>query len=139
MKRWADRKRRFREFKEGDQVLVKLYQHGRIRGVHKGLIRRYEEPFTVLKKVDNVSYKVELSESLSQLYPIFHVSLLKPFYQDPHDPLRNVPTGAPAGMRDEYDKIAEEILADRLVYHKNRAPTKEYLVRWHGLPEAEIS
>ena len=42
-------------------------------------------------------------------------------------------------MRDEYDKMAEKILADRLVRHRNRTPTKEYLVRWRGLPEAEIS
>ena len=42
MKKWTDCKRRFHEFKEGDQVLVKLYQYGCIRGVHNDLMRQYE-------------------------------------------------------------------------------------------------
>ena len=93
----------------------------------------------MLKKIGNVAYKVELLETLSQLHPVFHVSLLKPFHKDLHDPAMNVSTRAPAGMRDEYDKIAKEIVADRIVRHKNCAPPKEYQVRWHGLPESEIS
>jgi hypothetical protein len=136
-KKWADRKRTFRTFNEGDQVLVKLYQHGRVRGTHKGLMRRYEGPFTVLKKVGTVAYKVELPEGLAQLHPVFHVSLLKPYHKDPDDPSRNVSSRAPAGARDEYDKLAEEILADRIVRHKNRSPSKEYLVKWKDLPMSE--
>ena len=93
----------------------------------------------MLKKVGNVTYKVELSESLSQLHPIFHVSLLKPFYQDPHDLSRNVSLRALASMSDEYDKIDEKIMTDRTVQHKNHVPSKEYLVRWCGLLKAEIS
>ncbi|XP_071939392.1 uncharacterized protein [Coffea arabica] len=139
MKKWVDCKRSFREFKEGDQVLVKLYQHGHIREVHKSLMRRYKGPFTVLKKIGNMAYKVELPEALSQLHPVFHVSLLKPFHKDPHDPARNISMRVPVGMKDEYDKVAEEIVADRIVRHKNCAPSKEFQVRWRGLPEPEIS
>ncbi|KAE8699155.1 hypothetical protein F3Y22_tig00110584pilonHSYRG00049 [Hibiscus syriacus] len=47
MKKWADEKRRHREFSVGDLVLVKLLpqQFKALRSVHKGLIRRHEGPF----------------------------------------------------------------------------------------------
>ena len=63
-------------------------QHGYVHGVDKGRIRQYEEPFTVLERIENVAYKVQLSKVPSQVYPVFHINLLKPFYKDPHDPER---------------------------------------------------
>ena len=51
----------------------------------------------------------------------------------------NASARAPAGMRDEHDKIVEEIMADCTIGHRNCVPSKEYLVRWHELLEAEIS
>ena len=58
MKKWADRKWLFREFKEKDQVLVKLYQYEHIREVHKELMCQYEGSFTMFKKIGNIAYKV---------------------------------------------------------------------------------
>ncbi|KAF2325761.1 hypothetical protein GH714_036638 [Hevea brasiliensis] len=46
MKKWADKKRRPREFQDGDLVLVKLYQHGKgSAGQHRGLLRSLLKPF----------------------------------------------------------------------------------------------
>ena len=112
MKKWTDRKCMFCEFKERDQVLVKLYQHERIRGMDKSFMRRYEGPFIMLKKIGNVAYKVKLLKTLSQLHPIFHVSLLKSFHKNSHDLSRDVLERALTDVRDKYDKVAEEILAD---------------------------
>ncbi|RVW63498.1 hypothetical protein CK203_054162 [Vitis vinifera] len=46
MKKWADKKRRHGEYRVGDLVLVKLLlqQFKSLRPVHKGLVRRYEDP-----------------------------------------------------------------------------------------------
>jgi len=51
MKKWADKKRHLREFQVGDLVLVKMYNHVKFSGQHRGLIRSYEGPFPILKKV----------------------------------------------------------------------------------------
>ena len=41
-------------------------------------------------------------------------------------------------MRDEYDNVAEKIVDDRIVRHKNHVPSKKYLVQWCGLPKSKI-
>ena len=48
MKKWVDKKRRPLEFQVGDLVMVKLppQQFKAYRQVHKGLVRRYEGPFS---------------------------------------------------------------------------------------------
>lgn len=79
MKKWVDNKRRHVKFNVGDLVLVKilLSQHKSIHSLHKGLVQRYEGPFLVIKRVGNVSYKLELPYSF-KLHPVFYVSCLKP-------------------------------------------------------------
>ena len=75
------------EFQEGDLVMVKLLpqQFKAFRKVHKGLIRKYEGPYKVTKRVGNVSYKLELPANL-KIHPVFHVSMLKPYHEDQDDP-----------------------------------------------------
>jgi len=138
MKKWADKKRRPREFQVGDLVLVKMYNHARLGGRHRALIRRYEGPFPILKKVGAQAYKVELPPKL-KYHPVFHVSLLKPYHGDQEDPSRGISHRAPMGIQVQHDKEVEEILADRVVRHSNQPPTHELLVRWKGLPDSEAS
>ncbi|KAL6176783.1 hypothetical protein ACLB2K_053416 [Fragaria x ananassa] len=87
MKKWADKKRRHVEFKEGDFVLVKLLpqQFKSFRNVHKGLVRKYEGPFEVIKCIGKVSYKLHLPPKL-KIHPVFHMSMLKPLHEDAEDP-----------------------------------------------------
>lgn len=62
MKRWADRKRRPIKFWTGDQVLIKL----RLEQIwfwsrkDQHLVRKYEGPVEVLKKIRNASYRMAL-------------------------------------------------------------------------------
>ncbi|KAK9045165.1 hypothetical protein V6N11_059054 [Hibiscus sabdariffa] len=116
MKKWADKKRRPLEFKEGDLVMLKLLpqQFKTFRKVHKGLVRRYEGPFPIIKRVGRVSYKLQLLPRL-KIYPVFHVSLLKPYHGDMEDPSREVSTRAPTGVVTSFDKEVEEVLADRVI------------------------
>lgn len=93
----------------------------------------------MLKKVENVAYKVQLPDILSDIHLVFHMSLFEPFYQDSYDSSISVSTRAPTSIRDEYNKMAKEIVADRNVQHKNRPPSKEYLIWWCGLLETQIN
>lgn len=78
MKKWADKKRRPMEYQEGDLVLVKLLPKA-FKSVHKGLVRRYEGPLPITKRVGKVSYQLLLPSKL-RIHPVFHVSLLKPYH-----------------------------------------------------------
>ena len=80
MKKWTDKKRRPIEFRVRDQVLIKL-QPGQIRfrgRKDQRLVRKYEGPVEVLKKVGNTSYKVALPTWM-KINPVIHVSNLKPY------------------------------------------------------------
>ncbi|KAL5808962.1 hypothetical protein ACOSQ3_029653 [Xanthoceras sorbifolium] len=140
MKKWADKKRRRVEFQVGDLVLVKLLpqQFKAFRKVHKGLVRKYEGPFPILKKVGKVSYKVELPPRL-KIHPVFHVSHLKPYHADTEDPSRGESSRAPTAVVTSYDKEVEEILADRVMRKRGVPRSSEYLIKWKGLPTSEAT
>ncbi|KAL5772293.1 hypothetical protein ACOSQ2_012217 [Xanthoceras sorbifolium] len=140
MKKWADKKRRQVEFQVGDLVLVKLLpqQFKAFRKVHKGLVRKYEGPFPILKKVGKVSYKVELPPRL-KIHPVFHVSHLKPYHADTEDPSRGESSRAPTAVVTSYDKEVEEILADRVVRKRGVPRSSKYLIKWKGLPTSEAT
>ncbi len=140
MKKWADKKRRPLEFQVGDLVMVKLppQQFKAYRQVHKGLVRRYDGPFPITKKVGKVSYQVELPPQL-KVHPVFHVSFLKPYHEDKEDPSRGQSHRAPPTMVTSYDREVEEILADRLIRQRGIPNYTEFLIKWKGLPDSEVS
>ena len=80
MKKWADKKRRHMEYQVGDLILIKLSTLDRHKGLHKSLIRKYEGPFSIEKRVRNVTYRVQLSSTV-KYHPVFHVSMLKPYHK----------------------------------------------------------
>lgn len=43
---------------------------------------RYMGPIEVLKQVGKVAYELTLPPSLSAVYPVFHISMLKKFVWD---------------------------------------------------------
>jgi Chromo (CHRromatin Organisation MOdifier) domain len=85
-------------------------------------------PFLIMDKVHNVSFKLDLKGTLP-IHPMFHVSLLKPYYpsdkmsfpnhtQDPPNPLM---------INDQPEYEVEEIIKKRSHYGKT-----QYLVKWKG-------
>ena len=50
------------EYQVGDLVLIKLSTLDRHKGLHKSLIRKYEGPFPIEKRVGNVAYSVQLPQ-----------------------------------------------------------------------------
>ena len=83
-KEYADRKVRDLEFMEGEQVLLKVSpMKGVMRFGKRGkLSPRYIGPFEVLKRVGEVSYELALPLGLSEVHPVFHVSMLKKYHGD---------------------------------------------------------
>ncbi|CAL1372707.1 unnamed protein product [Linum trigynum] len=141
MKKWADKKRRHLEFEEGDMVMVKFYPHRfkHLKSVHKGLLRRYEGPFPIVKRIGNVVYKVELPTHL-EIHPVFHVSQLKPYHEDKEDEQRREPQRAPTLVTKTHDHEVEEIMARRVIPRRGVHPSfVEYLVKWRNLPESEAT
>ncbi|KAE8668323.1 cytochrome P450 78A7-like [Hibiscus syriacus] len=137
-KKWADRKRRDVNFEVGDLVLAKLANVLRHADVHKGLVRRYEGPFRVVKRVGTMAYKLELPPTI-RAYPVIHVSLLKPYHQDTEDPDRGKSHRAPVGVAISYDKEIQDIQAERVIRRPGHRPRHEYFVLWKGQPECEGS
>ncbi|KAA0054053.1 reverse transcriptase [Cucumis melo var. makuwa] len=141
MKKWADKKRQPLEFPAGDQVLIKLrLEQVSFRGrKDQRLVKKYEGPVEVLKKVGNTSYRVALPTWM-KIYPINHVSNLKPYHQDTEDLQRNIVTRPIIDLSQKEDKDVEEILAERV--RRGRRPARrihEYLVKWKNLPMEETS
>ncbi|KAE8660305.1 Detected protein of unknown function [Hibiscus syriacus] len=105
---------------------------------HKGLVRRYEGPFKVLKRVGTMAYKLELPSTI-KAHSVFHVSLLKPYHQDEEELDRGKSHRAPVGVKVSYEREVEAIHAERAVHGVGKRPRHEYLVQWKGLPESEGS
>ncbi|XP_068666363.1 uncharacterized protein [Aristolochia californica] len=140
MKKHADEKRWPLEFKVGDLVMIKLppQQFKALRGKHKGLVRRYEGPYPITKRVGKVSYQVQLPPSL-MIHPVFHASILKPYHADAEDPSRGVSKCAPPLMTSSFDKEVEYIISDRIKRRRGVQPKMEYLVKWSEFLENEVT
>ena len=85
MKKYADHDRRPLEFQVEDKVLLKLtlqiWKKISNKTRQRGLIPKYNGLFEVIKQVGQVAYMLKLPERL-KLHPTFHVSFLKPYYED---------------------------------------------------------
>ncbi|TYK25835.1 reverse transcriptase [Cucumis melo var. makuwa] len=103
------------------------------------LVRKYEGPVEVLKKVGNTSYRVALPTWM-KIYPVIHVSNLKPYHQDTEDLQQNIVTHPIIDLSQKEDKDVEEILVERV--RRGRRPARrihEYLVKWKNLLVEETS
>nr|GEX47667.1 putative reverse transcriptase domain-containing protein [Tanacetum cinerariifolium] len=84
---YADLKHKPMEFQVGDKLMLKVSPWKGVVcfGKQGKLNPRYVRPFTMLKKVGVVAYKLELPQELNRIHNTFHVSNLKKCYSD--DPL----------------------------------------------------
>jgi len=117
------------EFKENDKVWVNsslLFKNG-----NKKLKPRKLGPFTVIKKVSDVTYKIKFPKKY-KVHPIIHVSELEPFFED--DFGRNQPPPPPIIVDDNEEYEVEEILDKRRHYGKI-----QYLIKRKGYSLEEAS
>ncbi|KAK2970692.1 hypothetical protein RJ640_023897, partial [Escallonia rubra] len=129
MKKHADKNRRSQEFNVGEKVMVKLLPQDRkfLRGRDSRLLQKYEGPLTIVKKIGKMAYKVDPPNWWSrQLHPVFHVSMLKPFYEDTADPSRGQIKRPGLKPKAAGKRVAEAILNDRVIT-ASRKRHQEYL------------
>ncbi|KAK3025358.1 hypothetical protein RJ639_043867 [Escallonia herrerae] len=139
MKKHADKNRRSQEFNVGDKVMVKLLQQDRkfLRGRDSRLLQKYEGPLIIVKKIGKMAYKVDPPHWWSrQLHPVFHVSMLKPFYEDTADSSRGQIKRQGLKPKAAGKRVAEAILNDRVII-ASRKRHQEYLVKWQGQMDEE--
>ena len=90
-KSYADRRRRALEFAIGDQVFLKVApMKGIMRFGKKGkLSPRYIGSFSVIERIGDVSHRLHLPTSMSQIHNVFHVSMLRKYIANPSHILKN--------------------------------------------------
>lgn len=120
--------------------MVKLLpqQFKAFRKVRKGLVWKYEGPFTIGRKVGKVLYELELPSNM-KIHNVFHVSYLKPYHEDMEDPTRGESNRAPMAVVTSFDRDVEEIIAKRTVRGRVVPTHKQYLVRWKGCPTEDTT
>ncbi|KAK3019826.1 hypothetical protein RJ639_005128 [Escallonia herrerae] len=139
MKKHADKNRRSQEFNVDDKVMVKLLPQDRkfLRGRDSRLLQKYEGLLTIVKKIGKMAYKVDPPHWWSRrLHPVFHVSMLKPFYEDTADPSRGQIKRQGLKPKAAGKRVAEAILNDRVII-ASRKRHQEYLVKWQGHMDEE--
>ncbi|KAG9458426.1 hypothetical protein H6P81_002934 [Aristolochia fimbriata] len=114
MKKFDDRKRRHLEFQVGDLVLVKMRpeQFRALRTKNKGLNKRYEGPFPIIRRIA-ISLRPGPFPHCTPRAPIFVSTTL------PHK--------------------LEYVIAHREARHRGRPPKVEYLIKWRDIPEPEAT
>ncbi|CAN6481191.1 unnamed protein product [Victoria cruziana] len=92
LKKGADQRRRPEEFQVGDRVLVELYldRTGVSCGKYRFSIRKLKGPFTVVRGIGKLAYKLDLLPNF-KVRSVFHVCNLNPFYADDEDSGKSKP------------------------------------------------
>ncbi|MBW0474747.1 hypothetical protein O181_014462 [Austropuccinia psidii MF-1] len=82
-KHWWDKSHMEPDFK-GDQVLVSTFNFNYPKGPKK-MRDSFLGPFSIIKLIGKNAVEVKLTEELSRKYPVFPVSLFKPYFQTEED------------------------------------------------------
>ena len=129
--RWskhADAHRRDVNYKVGDMVLLST-KHITLKspGTRK-LLPRWIGPFSVLKRIGELAYRLDLPDSMQRIHPVFHVSKLKPYHEDG----RVQPPPAPIEIEGELEYEVENIIDKKVIKHKRRPDVVQYLINEKG-------
>jgi hypothetical protein len=125
---YANTKRRDVSFSEGEEVLLST-RNLKLKVVAanaRKLLPKFIGPFTVVKRVYAVAYKLGLPETM-KVHDVFHVSLLKHYtksgsYQPP----------APTLFEDEHLENTVEVILDHKDTPFRGKTRRHYLVQWQG-------
>jgi hypothetical protein len=142
MKQWADRHKQEVDSKMGDLVLHKL---GKEKfkpptDMASALVQRFDGLLKVLEKIDEVTYRLELSLHMKTHHLVFHVSQLNlcDVSIDGDKTNQEASSQAPALIANRPELVVDEVLThEALFFSKNRR--HEYFVQWKGQPEEENS
>jgi hypothetical protein len=144
-KDFADRHRQEVEFKEGDRVLLST-ENLRLKDKQRcrKLDRRFIGPFAIKRRVSAVAYELALPPQLA-IHPVFHVSKLRVYLsgspafpdRESSEPSRPPPEYVHADGVEEYE--VERVVAQRRVKRGRGRMRTEYLIKWKGYPDWEMT
>lgn len=143
---YADRSRREVVFTVGDQVLLST-EHLTLKDKErtKKLTSKYIGPFPIVRVVSSVAYELTLPPSL-RIHPVFHVSKLRALkasteaeYPGRNDAVAPRPPPELINEDGEEEWEVERIVRQRTVKTRNNRKRLEYLVKWRGYPEWEMT
>ncbi|GKF72801.1 hypothetical protein Tco_0208915 [Tanacetum coccineum] len=126
------------EFPVGDKVILKVSPwKGVVRFGKQGKLNpKYVEPFKVLEKVGEVSYKLKLPEELTRVHNTFHVSNLKKCHTD--EPLAVLLDGL--YMDDKLYFVEEQVeIMDHKVKRLKQSRIPLVKVRWNSKQGPEFT
>jgi hypothetical protein len=137
-KSYADKRRRELKFDVGDHVYLKVSP---IRGTRRFRVRgklapRYIGPYPVIKRIGAVSYKIKLSEQLSDVHNVFHVSQLRKCLRVPEEQV--VPDTLDLQDDLRYQEVPVQIL-DTMTQRTRTQAFKLCKVQWSRHSEAEAT
>ena len=132
-KKFADEKREQEtRFQVGDLVWL-LRKNIKTSRTCDKLDDRKIGPFPIVKVISRVAFKLKLPKRLDRIFPVFHVSLLEPFEENPF-PNRKTEPPRPIIVDEEEEYAVEEVVDSR-----QTSDGVEYLVKWQGYGAEENS
>ena len=126
------------EFNVGDYVFLKVSpMHSVTRfGIKGQLALRYIEPYKIIKKIGDMAYHLNLSQQLSHVHDVFHVSMLKKYTPDPSHILPYMEIPLQSDVTHEEQPV--EILAREVrMFHNKKTPMVKVL--WERHSEKEVT
>ena len=134
-KEYADTKRSDRTFKEGDKVFLRVRpkKSSLSFGRYKKLSPRYCGPYEVVRCLSKHAHKLRLPEHL-KVHDVFHVSLLKPYFNRPEHVINDELVIMPSQRT--LEPHANRILDTREKSSRNKV-IREHLVQWKDYPEED--
>ncbi|KAK2429513.1 hypothetical protein QL285_027945 [Trifolium repens] len=137
-KSYADRRRRFLEFQEGDHVFLRVTPKLGLRGVFKTkkLCPRFIGPYQILRRVGPVAYQLALPPSMSGLHDVFHVSQLRKYIPDPYQPVELEQIDLQPDLTYQPDPV-RIVERDAKILRNKRIPIVK--VEWAQSPDGEFT
>jgi hypothetical protein len=129
-KRHADKHRTAVAIAVGDRVMLNSKNVTFRSGGSRKLLPRWLGPFTVTQQINPVAFKLDLQELNGKLHPVFHSSLLRPYYTDGRTVVHPKPLQIDGDVLYEVDCIIRR--------YYNKAGQSFFVVRWKGYgPESD--
>ncbi|KAJ7517349.1 hypothetical protein O6H91_21G020300 [Diphasiastrum complanatum] len=135
MKQYANQKRTFHDFAEGDYVYLRLqpYRYTKLKKTQSEKLA--PRPFKIVKKIGELNYELDLP-STTRMHRVFHVSLLK---RSLGEHLSATATLPPLDYEGNMVLEPAKIVRYRDKVLRNGKLIKEYLIHWKNLPDEDNS
>ena len=123
--KYADEKRREKEFEVGDKVLLstKFFKPPADKERRRKLAPKYAGPFEVTRVISPVAYELKLPQG-TNVHNVFHASLLREYHEDTTG-TRKAPAPPAVLVDGELEYVVHKILD-----HRRRRNKLEFLVHW---------